>query len=392
MKWLLPCFCLMAFITSCGSDNDGDGPGRQGKPISELTPDENKKELENIGLNLLSKINPEDHVALGKTIAKFEEITSYSVVEEPGIMNMLKSINTVCAKTDLSEMLALASTRTTVDEFLYGIWEYNESNSGWDRKEVGGPGEVEYRFKVERTAASIKANYSEATIDFENEAIPISLGLQVSLGNEKLAEFALAMDPKPTFDMPTEVGVNCVLNAGGYLFGVDATLQESGTSSVVTSFAKDNEVLLSFNTYGKTAFNDDIPVKNAEAELRILNDLSVTVSCSNVQKCYEKINALDWQSTESDYRECAQVINQYTSGELRYVESDYVVAKVMFEAYNDDINGDGVVNDNDWDIETLIVFSQDGSKHSFDSYFDEVGFQSLLVKAAELTKRYESLF
>ena len=98
-------------------------------------------------MNLLSKINPDDHAVLLKTIARFDEI-----IPSPEIYSVLKSVGKVCADTDLSEMVSLASTRFAVVDMSYGTWEYNESTSQWDNKETGQKGEVTYKFKVDGTA------------------------------------------------------------------------------------------------------------------------------------------------------------------------------------------------------------------------------------------------
>ncbi|MDC7138094.1 hypothetical protein PQG98_17350 [Bacteroides zhangwenhongii] len=386
MKWLLPCVCLVTLATGC-SDSDGEGtPERQGKPITELTPDENKKELENIGMNLLSKINPDDHAVLLKTIARFDEI-----IPSPEIYSVLKSVGKVCADTDLSEMVSLASTRFAVVDMSYGTWEYNESTSQWDNKETGQKGEVTYKFKVDGTAATIHATYSDKTIRFEGRTVPVGVSMKVTLGTDTLAELNSSINMN---EAETQISVNSSLSASGYLFGVVADINNNNSESMaVVTFSKDGEVLVSLAANGifDSNLRFDPPLKSAAGELRIMDDLRVNLSCSDLQKIIEEDRKND-PTYEAYHKRMADVYNQYIHGELRYAESEYVVANIAFQAYAEDDNGDGIINDNDdWNIEPLIVFSQDGSKYSFDDYFSEVKFQSLLEQCEALVNKYVKL-
>lgn len=386
MKWLLPCICLVTLATGC-SDSDGEGtPERQGKPITELTPDENKKELENIGMNLLSKINPDDHAVLLKTIARFDEI-----IPSPEIYSVLKSVGKVCADTDLSEMVSLASTRFAVVDMSYGTWEYNESTSQWDNKETGQKGEVTYKFKVDGTAATIHATYSDKTIRFEGRTVPVGVSMKVTLGTDTLAELNSSINMN---EAETQISVNSSLSASGYLFGVVADINNNNSESMaVVTFSKDGEVLVSLDANGifDSNLRFDPPLKSAAGELRIMDDLRVNLSCSDLQKIIEEDRKND-PTYEAYHKRMADVYNQYIHGELRYAESEYVVANIAFQAYAEDDNGDGIINDNDdWNIEPLIVFSQDGSKYSFDDYFSEVKFQSLLEQCEALINKYVKL-
>lgn len=385
MKWLLPCVCLVTLATGC-SDSDGEGtPERQGKPITELTPDENKKELENIGMNLLSKINPDDHAELLKTIARFDEI-----IPSPEIYSVLKSVGKVCADTDLSEMVSLASTRFAV--VSYGTWEYNESTSQWD-KEPGQKGEVTCKFKVDGTAATIYATYSDKTISFEGQTVPVGLSMKITLGATTLAELNSSINMN---EAETQISVNSSLSASGYLFGVVADINNNNSESMaVVTFSKDGEVLVSLDANGifdPTIESYSPPLKSAAGELRIMDDLRVNLSCSDLQKIIEEDEKGDDPTYEAYHKRMANLYNQYIHGELRYAESEYVVANIAFQAYAEDDNGDGIINDNDdWNIEPLIVFSQDGSKYSFDDYFSEVKFQSLLEQCEALINKYVKL-
>lgn len=386
MKWLLPCVCLVTLATGC-SDSDGEGtPERQGKPITELTPDENKKELENIGMNLLSKINPDDHAVLLKTIARFDEI-----IPSPEIYSVLKSVGKVCADTDLSEMVSLASTRFAVVDMSYGTWEYNESTSQWDNKETGQKGEVTYKFKVDGTAATIHATYSDKTIRFEGRTVPVGVSMKVTLGTDTLAELNSSINMN---EAETQISVNSSLSASGYLFGVVADINNNNSESMaVVTFSKDGEVLVSLAANGifDSNLRFDPPLKSAAGELRIMDDLRVNLSCSDLQKIIEEDRKND-PTYEAYHKRMADVYNQYIHGELRYAESEYVVANIAFQAYAEDDNGDGIINDNDdWNIEPLMVFSQDGSKYSFDDYFSEVKFQSLLEQCEALVNKYVKL-
>lgn len=74
-------FCL----TACTDDEGKQSSG------TNLTPDEHKEKLENIGLEVLGKINPADHERLLNAIDNFARLADDGLDIEPGQSNPVGS-------------------------------------------------------------------------------------------------------------------------------------------------------------------------------------------------------------------------------------------------------------------------------------------------------------
>lgn len=395
LKWALPCLFLATLTTACSDD---DNNGKQG---TELTPDENKARLDAIGTNLLSKIDPNAHKTLIDVVDHFSGIIETLEMEENVIeeqVSVIKAISRICEKSDFEGMMAFTSARSAIYKAsdYYGIYTYNETIREWSSK-VPSDNALEFHFDYKSKPVVIKlaATGKETELEVEGEqvAIPENVNLLMTLGNEKLC----GMDVNSQLSTTAHTAkIDATLSAGGYSFGVKADISGS-KATCECSMKKGEEALIKseVDVNGQNMTNPgeedlDNPENlfgRAWGKVSILNDVNFKIECSNIKNLVTDLDNIDRKDThrETVERE-AEVFNKYMKGEMRYEESDAVVATFVFQAYQYGSSS------KDWDIEPLIVFATDDSRFSLEEFFDEVSFKGLIESAERLLDEYESLY
>lgn len=408
LKWALPCLCLMAFVAACGdSDNDG------GKPGTELTPDENKQKLDEIGQSLVSKINPKDHETLIKVADYFSSIVGDVEMVEPDMnypSSVMKNISRICAKSDLGRMVEFASISSDIYKLsdYYGIYTYNTLTEEWE--ETASTSTLEYRFKYDNKDAVIKVSASgkEENVDLENGnqvSIPAKVEAVVTLATTELCK--LTVNSELSTAQHT-AKITASLSANGYVF---ETVADVSGSKAIANFTmkKNNEVLISAKAEvaGKNMTNPsesdlDEPqnmFNKAWSKVDIMNQLNFYVECSNIK---DFANALDNVDHSKDYvgqkydneqsaKKEAEVYNKYMTGQMRYAGSDDVVASFAFQAYLGYSYQSQNYSTKEWYIEPVIVFAIDDSRYSFEDYFDETSFSALISSLEKLADDYDAI-
>lgn len=412
LKWALPCLFLATLATACSDD---DNNGKQG---TELTPDENKARLDAIGTNLLSKIDPNAHKTLIDVVDHFSGIIETLEMEENAIeeqVSVIKAISRICEKSDFEGMMAFTSARSAIYKAsdYYGIYTYNETTREWSSK-VPSDNALEFHFDYKSKPVVIKlaATGKETELEVEGEqvAIPENVNLLMTLGNEKLC----GMDVNSQLSTTAHTAkIDATLSAGGYSFNATAYVSKS-KATCGSSMKKGDEVLIKsdaeVNGQNMTDPSED-DLDNPEnlfgkawGEVSILNDVNFKIECSNIKNFANKLDQVDHSqdalSSANSYKyddevstkEEAEIFNEYLKGEMRYAESDAVIATFAFQAYLDYSYEYSNSSYKYWDIEPLIVFATDDSRFSLEEFFDEVSFKGLIESAERLLDEYESLY
>ena len=409
LRWALPCLCFAAICIGCSDDkNEGDGE-RQGKPVSELTPDENKKELETIGLKVLAEINPADHENLLRTLDKFSEFMDCGDIslernETKAAKSVAKSIRRICGKNDLGGMMAF--TRASSDLYrlaqYYGIYTYNEARNEWVRTDSNN--NLEFHFKVNGKAAVVKVTASGKEVAIDNEddneqyMVPEKAEGIITLNGDELCK--VSANSKLNKSSHT-ADVTANITASGYSFNVTVNASETkgscdfkmtkGNKTIITATASINGQRMT-NPTDNDIDNPENLFKDATAKVDIMGEANITASCSNIKKMIDESDNIYYSYSEDPYDELwskdeAEIYNKYLKAELRYNGSDAVIATFGFQAYEEDYGWD---EKNYWDIEPIIIFTNDDSIISFEDYFDdEVGFKELIDSIEDLGNQYE---
>lgn len=409
-KWVLPCLCMTALTVGCNDDN-GE-PERQGKPVTELTPDENKKELEDIGRKLLSKVTPADHETLILTATRFIEISDELEIESKAPRNVpavMQTISAICSKSDLGKMLTF--TRSSSDLYkaaqYYGIYTYNETTKVWDRTNSDDRLEFRYKFNSKDAVIKLVASGNETNVeinDDEQVAIPENVSLVATLGATELCKVTVATQLD---NNQHTARVEAELSASGYTFHV-VTDASGSVISGICYLGKGDEILIAAQAEvnGKNMTNpsdDDIDnpqnmFRKASTQISILDDMNISASCSDIKGLADELDNIDHSgdqngnkyNDEKSTKAEANLYNKYMAVDMRYNGSDAVIAKFNFQAYLDYSYSYNDHSREYWEIEPIITFTQDNSSYSMDDYFDETSFQSLIDMAEDLYDEYES--
>lgn len=413
LKWALPCLFLATLTTACGDDdNNSDKPG------IELTPDENKARLDAIGTNLLSKIDPNAHKTLINVVDYFSVISETLEMEDNAVeeqVSVMKAISRICKENDFEGMMAF--TRASSDIFkasdYYGnylydkdVWTFKESNES-----------LVFRFAHEGREAVIKltATDNETILDVDGEqiAIPENINLLITWGSEELCR----IDVNSRLNKSAHTAyIAASLSAGGYSFAAAADMSKSNVTCEC-AMRKGDEILIESNA-GVNGQNitdpSDDDLDNPEnlfgrawGKVSIMNDVHFDIACSNIKDFSNKLDNVDHSqddlSSGNNYKyddeistkEKAAIYNEYLKGEMRYAESDAVIATFAFQAYLDysgEYSSNGYSSSYKyWELEPVIVFANDGSPFSFEAFFDEVSFKGVIESAERLLDEYESL-
>lgn len=118
-------FCL----TACTDDEGKQSSG------TNLTPDEHKEKLENIGPEVLGKINPADHEKLLNAIDNFARLADdgLDIERDKAIqsgVNLAKTMANICRRSNPGEMMSFANAKSDVyaaAQFAK-IYTYNNGN------------------------------------------------------------------------------------------------------------------------------------------------------------------------------------------------------------------------------------------------------------------------
>ncbi len=405
------CTFLSFALFSCSDDDPKGGDNFQG---NKLTPQENKAKMEQIGQELIGKINSSDHQELITTIDNFllladegglfEEEDEWTEADSYYGKETLRTIRRICSKTDLGKTIRFSDVGSELYRAsdFYAIYTYK--NGEWLK--TSSDKTLEFHFTSNKQAAIIKISCSgkETQINIEEDKllIPEQAKLTITVSEKELCK--LTVDNSIDLNAK-KTSANVELSASGYIFKANAVVN----AKVLTcsfNLSKGNETLISADTQVTATKNYTEEVENLEeienpeemlsaavANLSILGQINAKVSCSDIQAMCKELDANDIQSEshQSGNENEAKIINKYSKGELRYSGSDDLIATVEMQAFSESENY-GDYHDEYWYTEPVLIFAVDDSRYSFENYFDEVTFGDLINSAENLYKQYEKLF
>ena len=307
--------CLLLVITGCEKDDNS-----QKKDVSELTPDENKRKLEQIGTQLMLKINPVEQKKLLETLDAFVALGGKEQISTTGTAYLLHQYSPETG------------------------WSYTENHDC-----------IEYRYPVGKKKGVLKASYSGERCTIYDREIPKEMHSTILLDSKKMCVADLVFEQEAMGD----IKATGTINANQCVFHLLGRLSEHADATFSLWLQNGKEKLLAVSA---TANISDSYVLNAgKVQLNILDEVIVDFSAENLSEMREELNAIEEDAATQDYYQAvADIYNQYVKGSFHYTESDYVVASIGFQPYHN--------NDGRWDIESIFCFTKDQSKYSLDSY------------------------
>lgn len=408
------CFSTLGLV-SCGEKTEDS-------PYTELTPDEHKAKLEEIGLSIANKVNPEVQKNLVKTFDAFIEYSDGLDIEDnnemPGnAQDLAKILKSICEENSLGKVSNLS--RAT-DSELYSLARYagvytwaGEDEYGygykWDRADASD--KLEFRFKADNKDAVIQITKegSEQKFDAYDDGTSYSVMVpevaKVTVTYDGKTELTVVCKMKVDNSAKTVVS-DITVDANGYKYEEHLDVN-SGKASTNLAFSIDGTKIVEANASinGKDMTNGDVIGDNVDdetiqnlfgsgqVEVKVYGDKDGVIlkgSVSSVKELVDKLDRLDdvdWEeeNTMAHQTKIAEAYNEYLKGEMYYTNGDNVIARFNMQAYDDsDEWGE------DYDIEPIITFASDNSKFSFESYFDDISFEKLVDKVEDLGDEFDA--
>ena len=414
---ILACLWAASFCLTACSDE-----GTKESASTNLTPDEHKEKLEDIGLAVLSKVKPEDHKTLLTTIDKFIEYVDNSDLDlernedVQAAVNLARTMGDICSCTDAAKLMAFARSGNndlyTAAQYAK-VYTYNNNNGTWTSAPASD-NTLEFRFPVNNQQAVLKATASgnETLVDlFDDED---GIHYQALIPEKATASFTL--DGQALGDAAVTVAVNnesrtadvaCTFNANGYEFNANVHADKSNATANFSTVIKGETLLTATANISGNNMTDEGQINGtvngtydaeemfngADVEILVNNEARIIASCSNVNNFIKLIDKLEdeysWEEqTEQEYNDkLADAYNQYNKAELYYTDGDNVIARITMQSYMEE--NPYYSEETYYDIEPVITFVSDDSSFSIESYFDDISFNDLITSAEDLGEAYE---
>ncbi len=434
MKLFMKLFALAAMSAAVASCDDTTGSG-SGKP---LTPDENKAKLDQVGSEIISLVNPDNHEDFCRAVDKFIEYadegnlgSTIDEVNPTAIMaSMLTSLRDAATKGDISAMMTKAIVKDYVYRIrdYYGIYEYDLSSKSW--KYTGDDSKMEFRYSFDgKTVTATAAVPKDASLylisftdswydDYEGEQhediytveIPEKTSFSVMQDGTRLASAVINVD----YRKGSHANVDITYSVTDMNGDIDIDLTDS-----------DGHAEFSFNigsrnlAYGHTDFSGykmtdpdhvvnetENTVGTAEAETVILDEVRIYGKCSNVSEYIKEEDELydifyaqfgyDYYWSEEYNKAYCDLFNESFTAELSYLPGKTKVASLLLRPYFNPDTGDwdsqmGTYTGG-YDYEPVIQFESDESIVSIESYFSETNFGHLVDSVEDLAEIYKGYF
>lgn len=413
--------CVSAFsLYSCDKGDEKESP------YTELTPDEHKAKLEEIGLDIVNKIKPETQENLIRTLDAFIEYAEDLELEDNeagNVQGFASTLKSICENNSLGNLSKLS--RAT-DSELYslaryaGVYEMNEvydshgSYYQWDKIE-DATDKLEFIFEVDDNKDGIIKITKEGTEQIF-DAYDDDEGTHYAVMVPETAKVTVAFDGKTLLSLECNMKVDngaktvvsdITIDANGYKYEEHIDVKPDNASTTL-AFSIDGEKIVEANAWlnGKNMtdgneLEDNFDNDNAQdlfadgaVEVKVYGSKDGVVlkgSVSSVKGLIDKLDKLDKvdyneKNTMSHQTKVADAYNEFLKGEMYYTNGNNVIAKFSMQAYDD---SDEYYED--YDIEPVITFESDNSKFSFESYFDDgISFEGLIDKIEDLGDKFDS--
>ena len=389
-------------LLGCGDDEGGGGSDGY-----KLTPAENKARLEQTGTSLLSKISADDHKKLVEAIDEFNYLAdeySLEIIEKSHVSQVLSSIRKICVLPAVGVINDFTGADADIYKATdyYGIYTFDNTRKQWKYTEAND--KLQFSFpcngqQVVITLAGSSIGTEVEVDDYTRVIVPEKMDATIKMGSEEL----MKMNIQSKINNNAKTAQTAViLISGAYQWNANVNISNQNANSEA-SMLKSGETLISgsANITGNdmvSGLENDVDniadnVRTATFQAQAL-DVIVSGNCSAINTLNSKINDLDNSNLSDETLEynqkLAELYNKYVKMEMRYSNSDNVIANIQVQPYLEYEYSYGNYEYKYYDIEPIIVFAVDNSRYSFEDYFDETSFSDLIKSAEDLYNKYES--
>lgn len=409
-------------LASCSKDNDPASV----RPVveiptefSELSAEQNKAQLEDNGLQMVSNLNSLKDTDGVETSISFNHFLSVAALPENGrlatsnkAVKMLMLLGKFGAgNAKASDVMKGARTQetepSTPQEYfddLKGTYTYSAANATWTYTEGGD--QIVFKFPATKEGTENNAEFAiyglttkhvvNTAAEYEGD-VPTGLKADLTVNGQKKMEYSFSATYKDNGE-PTSVNTSLTIDAFKFAFDAKNTTSEIGANYSLT---KSGVNLISFGAGASGNFASD-NINNSANGGDVVTSASAYFQIMNIRFAGETdIESLaDAMETAEDIHAQAAAFDAHTTFVVFYADTKKKIADTEFYgtieeeeySYCWDTNGDGIEDEcSTWvetyeNIEVRLVFS-DGSKSDLETYTN-VGFEEL---EAELTALEEGL-
>lgn len=404
MKRAFTVVLAAVLLFGCGEDDNKTGG-------NELTPQENKAKLEQCAMEVLGKINPQDHKTLVETIDAFAYKADYGLFEdeigptpgegiEPNPMGMMGVIRKAVT-TYNPVVLSVLATEVDYIAIPTGIYTFDEVAREW--VETPSAEVLEFVFEVEGAESSILIRKSgkETQIQTDENTIvfvPEHVTMTVNKGADKLAELSVNNTTLDINSLKFDSEIALKTNAD-YTWAVHVDISPSeAVASASMEIASANIVSvvaglqLDASKVNPQMTEDDLiaSILSATTTSVVNSQLMVAGTAPKIQEMIYALNNIN-ASTDKEYAIAeAAVYNQYMDVNMQYTGDGVPFASVEAQPYLEYEYSYGDTHYEYYEVEPVIVFASDNSRYSFEEYFNEADFGNVLQSVMTLCDQFVS--
>lgn len=434
----------MFAVVSCNDDDKIDDPTNGGGPgLTLLTPDQEKQNLEDIGVSLSGEINPTNYQSLIIAIKDFSSLSSNSDLTLRGakLRSTTQSIESVIVENDLGDMMSLLRSGVANEYYteMYASYSYNALTMQWDS--IGNSTALVFNYSSQEQQAQISLQVSGDYFTFEEEGVtvyvPKTFTYSLKLGSTVLLTFTVNVS---SFNRTTGVvassaelsvpAANLTWYATSSVTSTSSTAGagvKKGTANLISATATITGTNMSTDTVYTPEFVNNF--NKGTVRINVKDRLYLIAECSDFAAYANAVQDIETQHPEVDtysysydpvsstttqtygyyypeayYQQMANLNNQYISAYFNYDNSVTQVAKLFFD-YTYDVRPETNTyssgtppyvytyiysNTNDYsEIIPGIQFAVDGSKFSFSEYFNDNDFASFITSLQDLADTFE---
>lgn len=404
MKRAFTVVLAAVLLFGCGEDNNKTGG-------NELTPQENKAKLEQCAMEVLGKINPQDHKTLVETIDAFAYKADYGLFEdeigptpgegiEPNPMGMMSVIRKAVT-TYNPVVLSVLATEVDYIAIPTGIYTFDEVAREW--VETPSAEVLEFVFEVEgaESSISIRKSGKETQIQTDENTIvfvPEHVTMTVNKGADKLAELSVNNTTLDINSLKFDSEIALKTNAD-YTWAVHVDISPSeAVASASMEIASANIVSvvaglqLDASKVNPQMTEDDLiaSILSVTTTSVVNSQLMVAGTAPKIQEMIYALNNIN-ASTDKEYAIAeAAVYNQYMDVNMQYTGDGVPFASVEAQPYLEYEYSYGDTHYEYYEVEPVIVFASDNSRYSFEEYFNEADFGNVLQSVMTLCDQFVS--
>lgn len=414
--------CMLTCFTSCDTENKEKEEKEE--MLSQLTPDQHKVEIENVGKAFVDKFNASENEVVAKSLQSLVELISAedsnlsdlftssdlgpAMKPTETLRNTLTSLTSVITKNNIQALTGGATENLSLDEFV-GI--YTHDGTSWSKAAATNKIELKY------DQGSVFAfNYSGGTsytgVEGYEVEVPGKIIMTLKVGEQEVLNYT--MDITLSSDQKTVgMDINLALSTH-YKWAAKIDLSgETGSIEYEMSIRDETIMKATVELTGSNMTNPDNYAsetypdgffKNATLEFQVMT-LNLKGS-ANMNAIIMASNDLGWpesgneEASEAYAKKEDKIYNDNTELAIYYAETaenaEISIANIKFKAdwktnYYWSNENQEEVEWKEWNSSPILVFASDSSEVSFDDYFTEANFSSLITATKDLINEFATI-